>query len=93
MEDLRMASVTIRNLDLDTKQKLREQAARHGNSMEEELRTIVRAAVNDNPQTKKTMENHESVWDIFLELRKKYGTFELELPKRSTLADSPPSFE
>jgi antitoxin FitA len=88
-----MASVTIRNLDPEIKQKLREQAARHGNSMEEELRTIVRAAVNDNPQTKKASEKYGSMWDIFSELREKYGIFELELPKRTTLADSPPSFD
>jgi antitoxin FitA len=88
-----MASVTIRNLDPEIKQKLREQAARHGNSMEEELRTIVRAAVNDNPQTRKASGKSESMWDIFSELREKYGTFELELPKRTTLADNPPSFD
>ena len=88
-----MASVTIRNLDPEIKQKLREQAARHGNSMEQELRTIVRAAVNDNPAAKQASENYGSVWEIFSELREKYGTFELELPRRATLADNPPSFD
>ncbi|MCR9137246.1 MAG: bifunctional phosphopantothenoylcysteine decarboxylase/phosphopantothenate--cysteine ligase CoaBC [Alphaproteobacteria bacterium] len=39
-----MASITIRNLDEQTKQLLREQAARHGRSMEEEVRHMLRDA-------------------------------------------------
>ena len=61
--------------------------------MEEEARTIVRAAVNDNPAEKRASENYGSVWDIFSELREKYGTFDLELPRRSAVADNPPSFD
>ena len=40
-----MATLTIRNLDEHTKAQLRVQAARHGRSMEEEARTILRAAI------------------------------------------------
>ena len=40
-----MATLTIRNLDETIKQRLREQAARHGHSMEEEARSILRKAV------------------------------------------------
>lgn len=36
-----MASLTIRNVDDDTKQRLRVRAARHGVSMEEEVRRIL----------------------------------------------------
>ena len=36
-----MASITIRNLDEAVKQALREQAARHGHSMEEEARKLL----------------------------------------------------
>ena len=39
-----MASMTIRQLDEDLKQRLRLRAARHGRSMEDEARTILRAA-------------------------------------------------
>ena len=39
-----MASITIRQLDDDLKQRLRLRAARHGRSMEDEARTILRAA-------------------------------------------------
>ncbi|MCP9773821.1 plasmid stabilization protein [Synechococcus sp. Tobar12-5m-g] len=44
-----MASLTIRNLDDTIKAQLRLQAARHGRSMEEEARTILRQAVVTQP--------------------------------------------
>lgn len=37
-----MASITIRNLTDDDKERLREQAARHGRSMEAEARKLLR---------------------------------------------------
>ena len=37
-----MASITIRNLEDDIKQRLRVRAAEHGRSMEEEARDILR---------------------------------------------------
>lgn len=40
-----MATLTIRNLDNDLKSSLRVQAARHGQSMEEEVRSILRQAL------------------------------------------------
>lgn len=40
-----MASLTIRNLDDSLKVGLRQQAARHGWSMEEEVRQILRRTV------------------------------------------------
>mgnify|MGYP003945657971 CR=1 FL=1 len=40
-----MATMTIRNLDDDLKARLRVRAARHGRSMEEEARSILRAAL------------------------------------------------
>ena len=36
-----MATLTIRNLDDNVKQALRERAARHGRSMEEEARVLI----------------------------------------------------
>ncbi|HVC61032.1 MAG TPA: plasmid stabilization protein [Acetobacteraceae bacterium] len=41
-----MAQLVVRNLDDDVKAKLRHRAAAHGYGMEEEVRAIVRAAVN-----------------------------------------------
>ncbi|QPC90932.1 hypothetical protein [Mesorhizobium sp. INR15] len=36
-----MGTLTIRNLDDDLKQRLRERAARHGVSMEQEVRSLL----------------------------------------------------
>lgn len=44
-----MASLTIRNLDDELKQRLRLQAARHGASMEQEARDILRRAIEARP--------------------------------------------
>lgn len=41
-----MATLTIRNLDDDLKASLRVRAAMHGQSMEEEVRSILRQALN-----------------------------------------------
>ena len=40
-----MASITVRNIDEDLKQRLKEQAARNGCSMEEEVRRILAEAL------------------------------------------------
>lgn len=46
-----MASITVRNLDENLKQRLKEQAAKHGCSMEEEVRRILAEALpyRENP--------------------------------------------
>ena len=41
-----MATINIRNLDDSIKAQLRVQAARHGHSMEEEVRLILRRSLN-----------------------------------------------
>lgn len=45
-----MATITIRNLNNETKSKLRQLAAQHGHSMEEEVRRILSRAVNQAEQ-------------------------------------------
>ena len=45
-----MAMVTVRNLDEQVKVRLRERAARHGRSMEAEIRTILADAVHDQAE-------------------------------------------
>lgn len=41
-----MAQLVVRNLDDDVKAKLQQRAKRHGHSTEEEVRDILRNAVN-----------------------------------------------
>jgi plasmid stability protein len=43
-----MASITIRNLEDDIKQRLKVRAAVHGRSMEEEARHILRRVMGDD---------------------------------------------
>jgi plasmid stability protein len=43
-----MAQVLVRNLDDDVKERLRLRARRHGHSMEEEIRDILRQALADD---------------------------------------------
>ncbi|WP_295384026.1 Arc family DNA-binding protein [uncultured Thiodictyon sp.] len=42
-----MAQVLVRNLDHDVKERLQQRARRHGHSMEEEIRAILRQALAD----------------------------------------------
>lgn len=44
-----MAQILVRNLDGDVKRKLRSRARRHGRSIAEEVREILREAVRDEP--------------------------------------------
>ena len=44
-----MAQVIVRNLEDDVRDKLRDRAAAHGCSMEEEIRIILREAVLRDP--------------------------------------------
>lgn len=53
-----MASITVRNLDPEIKQKLRERAASNGNSMEEEMRLLLAGLEDD---TAKVLAVHTSV--------------------------------
>lgn len=50
-----MPTLTIRNIDEQTKRLLRERAARHDRSMEEEARRILHSAVRPRPAGGKPM--------------------------------------
>jgi len=48
-----MAQVIVRNLEDTVKRKLQRRAARHGRSMEEEIRDILRNAVREEGRARK----------------------------------------
>ena len=77
-----MATLTIRNLDERTKTQLRIQAARHGRSMEEEARTILRSAIETRQPFGAGKGLGSRIHQHFAQL----GGVELELPERSTPA-------
>jgi plasmid stability protein len=79
-----MASLTIRNLDEPLKARLRIQAAVHGRSMEEEARTILRAALSAENERPGNLA--EAIRARFAP----YGGVELELPPREPMRDPPP---
>jgi plasmid stability protein len=48
-----VAQVIVRNLEDSVKRKLKQRAARHGHSMEQEIREILRNAVKDHGRPRK----------------------------------------
>lgn len=87
-----MATLTIRGLDDDVRDRLRARAAQHGRSMEAEVREILASAVTPPTGLEQGLGTfiHRSFADAGL-------TVELELPERSEharpvdLSDGPSS--
>lgn len=80
-----MAAMTIRNLDDDLKSRLRVRAAQHGNSMEEEARSILRSVLAAEPLSGRAL-----VAGIRA-LVEPLGGIDLELPERIPMRE-PPDF-
>lgn len=77
-----MPSLTIRNLDEETKSRLRVRAATHDRSMEEEARVILRTA----------LARDSTPADLAVAVRKRFARFggvELELPGRDPIREPP----
>jgi plasmid stability protein len=83
-----MASITIRNLDDETKRRLRVRAAENGRSMEEEARDVLRKSVALPASSGK----QETLWSIVREIVEPIGGVDLEIPPRTPPRD-PPRFE
>lgn len=79
-----MASITIRNLDEETKRRLRMRAAEKGRSMEEEARAALVGLYGSAAPT-------GGLGTYIHELFKPLGGVELELPSRGSRRE-PPDF-
>jgi plasmid stability protein len=78
-----MASITIRNLEDGLKHKLRMRAARHGRSMEDEARQILRAALAGKSGAPP---------NLFAAIRQRIdplGGVDLEIPRRGVMRGAP----
>ena len=74
-----MASITIRNLDEQTKTQLRVRAAHHKRSMEEEARSILREAVSASTVAR---------LDLAKAIRRRFEPFggcDIDLPARPAM--------
>ena len=80
-----MANITIRNLEEDVRTRLRVRAAEHDRSMEEEVRIILRDAVNGGRTGPRDLARFTR--ECFAPL----GGVELELPQRGPMR-APPDF-
>jgi plasmid stability protein len=74
-----LSALSIRNLDDRVRERLRVRAARHGRSMEAEVRAILAAAVAEPSEAPGLF---QALMDRFSEL----GGVELDRPRRATSA-------
>ena len=81
-----MATLTIRQFDEQLKRELRVRAARHGRSMEEEARQILRASLAHAEP------DEEDLYTFIRRYIDPIGGVDLELPPREPPRE-PPRFE
>ena len=78
-----MASITVRKIEDELKQRLRMRAAEHGRSMEEEARSILRSALGWEAVPEKDLGT--AIHELF----KPFGGVELEIPPREPMRELP----
>ena len=75
-EVMAVSAVSIRNLDDRVKERLRLRAARHGRSMEAEMRAILTEAVREPGEEK-------GLLPVLMERFSELGGVELDIPART----------
>ncbi|ACU69565.1 conserved hypothetical protein [Catenulispora acidiphila DSM 44928] len=70
-----MVTIVVRNLDEGVKQRLRVRAAKHGRSMEAEVRSILEESVRER----------ENFGVAIIEAFRKHGGVELDIPPRTEM--------
>ncbi|HKW65452.1 MAG TPA: Arc family DNA-binding protein [Candidatus Acidoferrum sp.] len=83
-----MAQLVVRNIEESVKTKLQRRAKRHGRSMEEEVREILRDATKDESKNRKGLGTEIS--ELFRGIGLKPGE---ELPELRGFTIEPPDFE
>ena len=78
-----MASIIVRNIEESVKARLRVRAAKNGRSMEEEVRHILRNAIDRDPP--------QNLADLALEIFGEKHGIDLEIP-RPKASREPPDF-
>jgi len=81
-----MATLTVRNLDEETKHRLRIKAAQRGVSLEEEVRSILRREAQQADQSGQ----FDNLYDAIRSVVEPYGGFEMEIPDRGFAERDPP---
>jgi plasmid stability protein len=77
-----MASIIIRRLGENTKHQLRIRAARHGHSMEQEAREILKSALSQPEEQPKDL--GKAIHDLFAP----FGGVKLEIPRREPIPEA-----
>lgn len=77
-----MAAVSLRGLDDDVRDRLRVRAARHGRSMEAEIRAILIESVSEHAAA-------DSPFVMLLNHFSELGGVDLDLPPRTTMPRAP----
>jgi len=78
-----MASLTVRNLEEKLKRRLKVRAAENGRSMEQEVREILKSALNEPSKAKSGADLVKRIRAIWEPL----GGVELQLPPREPMRD------